>query len=82
MIPQTDIHKVVGFLAGVVVSLAAHYGFNVPVEIAVIMLNGVFLVVSTWVGKHTNPTGANKSEARQVLEDVVKVETTATRRTP
>jgi hypothetical protein len=66
--PQTDIHKLVGFICGALAGLGAHYGFNVPDDIVAIIVTGVTLAVSTWIGKHTNPTGANSSEARKALE--------------
>ncbi len=75
MLPQTDIHKLTGYFAGVLVSALARYGLNVPLEIAVIILTGVSLLVSTLVGKRTNPTGANTSEARKALEETTKVQT-------
>ncbi len=71
----TDIHKLVGYFAGVLIAAGARYGLNVPLEIAVIILNGVILLVSTLVGKKTNPTGANTSEARKALEETTKVQT-------
>ena len=72
MIPQTDKHKLAGFFGGLIVSGAAYYGINVPLEVAIIIFNGAWLLISTLVGKQTNPTGANRSEDRQVLEAVVK----------
>ncbi len=75
MLPQTDIHKLVGYFASVLVGALARYGLNVPLEIAVIILTGVSLLVSTLVGKRTNPTGANSSDARKSLEETTRVQT-------
>jgi hypothetical protein len=72
-VPQTDIHKLIGYFAGLLAAAAARYGFDLPLEIAVIIFNGFIILVSTLVGKRTNPTGANASTARHALEaQVVK----------
>jgi hypothetical protein len=68
-LPQTDLHKLIGYFAGVLIAALARYGAEMPLEIAIIILNGVILLVSTLVGKKTNPTGANSSEARKALEE-------------
>ena len=68
MIPQTDLHKLIGFAAATIVAALLRYGFEDPLEIAVIALNGLIMLVTTLVGKKTNPTGANSSAARQTLE--------------
>lgn len=67
-LPQTDLHKFVGFFIGALAGVLANYGLNVPPEWIALIVTGVTMAVSTYVGKKTNPTGANTSEARKVLE--------------
>ena len=78
MIPNTNLHKIVGFVSGLVVTYAAKKGLTLdPTELSAVLL-GVSLFVSAIVAKWTNPTGANTSEARQSLDAVVKTEVTQT----
>lgn len=66
--PQTDIHKVAGYLAGLLVTWLARKGFNLDVETTTALFVGVMTLVGTIIAKYTNPTGANASDARKVLE--------------
>lgn len=75
MLPQTDIHKIVGYFGAIIVTALARYGFNLPLEVCVAILNGLIILISTLVGKKTNPTGANTSTAREALEPVVRART-------
>ncbi len=72
MIPNTNLHKIIGFVSGILVSLLAKKGLDLDPEWVSSILVGVTLVVSSLVAKKTNPTGANTSVARKTLEAVVE----------
>lgn len=73
----TDIHKLAGFAAGVIVAYFAKRGTSLDPDTIAAILVGVTMLVSTLVGKKTNPTGANQSDARKALESTVVTERTA-----
>lgn len=78
MIPNTNLHKICGFLAGLATSYALKkFNLVLDPEALTATFLGVSLFVGSVIAKYTNPTGANKSEHRQILEEVVE-ETKAT----
>jgi uncharacterized membrane protein YeaQ/YmgE (transglycosylase-associated protein family) len=75
MIPNTNLHKIAGFLAGLAAGWLAKQGLEIDPEWIASIILGVSLVVGSIVAKWTNPTGANRSDVRQVLESQVKTAT-------
>ncbi len=72
MLPQTDIHKIIGFLVAIAFGYALKFGLNVPADVQASITLGLSILISTLIGKRTNPTGANTSEARHKLEHSIE----------
>jgi hypothetical protein len=80
--PNENLHKIVGFIAGLATSwLLRHYNLVVDPEWLAAILFGIATFVSAIIAKYTNPTGAETKEARRALE-AVTVEHTREMRSP
>lgn len=79
-ISDADKPKLIAFIAAAVSGALARYGFNLPLEISVIIVNGVLLGVNTYLAKKYNPTGANTTQAKVVMENQTGVESKATQK--
>lgn len=68
---DTNLHKIIGFVVGVAAPyIAKWFGLDMSAEVQASLTLGIFLIVSVFIGKRTNPTGAYKSDTRKALEDV------------
>lgn len=68
IIPKTDVHKLAGFAVGVLSTWAVNLGIDLTPQQQAWLTVGLTMLFSTIIGKFTNPTGANRSDARQELE--------------
>ena len=69
IIPKTDVHKLAGVVVGGLASWATGKGIDLTPQQQAWLTVALTVFFSTIISKFTNPTGANRSDARKTLEN-------------